>query len=70
MQFLKTISKKIHEKLLEYPAYVKLLRIRDKVTKRTLTALLTFFDIISPFLLFLCTKKSDTDESGAKNGVM
>ena len=61
MQFFKEIKKKIHRKLLEYPAYVKLLQFRDKVTKRMLTALLAFFDLIAPVLTFLCTKKPDTE---------
>ena len=69
MQFFKEIKKKIDKKLLEYPAYVKLLQIRNKVTKRTLTALLAFFDFISPLLTFLCIKKPDT-EGETSNEIM
>ena len=69
MEFFKKIKKKIHEKLLEYPAYVKLLEVRDKVTKRMLIALLAFFDLIAPLLTFLCIKKPDT-ENGTNNAIM
>ena len=65
MQFFKIIN----EKLLEYPAYVKLLQFRDKVTKRMLIALLAFFDFISPVLTFLCIKKPD-NENGRNTGIM
>ena len=63
------MKKKIHEKLLEYPAYVKLLEVRDKVTKRMLVALLAFFDLIGPLLTFLCIKKPET-ENETNNGIM
>ena len=69
MQFFKKIKNKIHQKLLEYPTYVKLLQVRDKVSKRMLTALLAFFDLIAPVLTFLCIKKPDT-ENGTNNGIM
>ena len=69
MQFLKKIRNKIHQKLLEYPTYVKLLQVRDKVLKRMLTALLAFFDLIAPVLTFLCIKKPDT-ENGTNTGIM
>ena len=69
MQFLKRVRKKIHKTLLEYPAYVKMLEVRDRVAKRILAALLTFFDVIGPFLTLLCTKKPDT-QSGPSTGIM
>ena len=69
MQFLKKIKKTIHQKFLEYPAYVKLLQVRDKVLKRMLTDLLAFFDLIAPVLIFLCVKKPDT-ENETENGIM
>ena len=69
MKFFKKIKKKIHQKLLEYPAYVKLLLILDNAPKRMLTALLAFFDLIAPVLTFLCIKKPDT-ESDPSNRIM
>ena len=70
MKFFKKIKEKIHEKLLEYPAYVKFLKMRDKATKCILAALLAFFDLIGPLLSFLCIKKSDKDENQVNKGVM
>ena len=61
MQCFKDIKKKIHLKLLEYPAYVKLLQILDRVEKRLYTALLAFFNLIAPVLTFLCIKKPETE---------
>ena len=69
MGCFKKTKKKIHDKLLEYPAYVKLLEVRDKVTKRMLIALLAFFDLIAPVLTFLCIKKPDT-ENGTNTAIM
>ena len=69
MKFFKKIKNKIHQKLLQYPAYVKLLKVRDNVPKRMLTALLAFFDLIAPVLTFLCIKKPDT-ENGTNSGIM
>ena len=69
MQFFKKIKKKFHQKLLEYPAYVTLLQIRDKVPKRMLAALLAFFDLIGPVLAFLCIKKPD-NKNETNNGIM
>ena len=60
---------KTNEKLLEYPAWAKLLQFRDKVANRMLTALLAFFDLIGPLLTYLCTKKPDT-ENETNNGIM
>ena len=69
MQFFKKIKNKIHQKFLEYPTYVKLLQVRDKVLKRILTALLAFFDLIAPVLTFLCIKKPD-NENGTSTAIM
>ena len=69
MLFFKKIKNRIHQKLLEYPTYVKLLQVRDKVLKRMLTALLAFFDLIAPVLTFLCIKKPDT-QNGTNTGIM
>ena len=69
MQIFKKVKKKIHKKLLKYPAYVQILQIRDKVNKRLLAALLAFFDAISPLLIFLCINKPDTEEN-RNNGIM
>ena len=69
MQFFKKIKNKIHQNLLKYSAYVELLKVREKVLKRILTALLAFFDLIAPVLTFLCIKKPDT-ENGANTGIM
>ena len=69
MQFFKKIKNKIHQKFLEYPTYVKLSQVRDKVLKQMLTALLAFFDLIAPVLTFLCIKKPDT-ENGTSTGIM
>ena len=69
MQFFKETKKKTNEKLLEYPAYAKLLEFRDKAANRMLIALLAFFDLISPLLTYLCTKKPDT-ENETNNGIM
>ena len=69
MQFFKKIKNKIHQNLLKYSAYVELLKVREKVLKRILTALLAFFDLIGPLLTHLCTKKPDT-ENETKNGIM
>ena len=68
-KFFNKIKNKIHEKLLKYPAYVKLLQIRDKKQKRILTALLAFFDLIAPVLTFLCIGKPDS-ETGTNSGIM
>ena len=69
MQFFKKIKNKIHQNLLKYSAYVELLKVREKVLKRILTALLAFFDLIAPVLTFLCIKKPDT-ENGTNTGIM
>ena len=69
MQFFKDTKNKIHQKFLEYPAYVKLLQVRDKVLKRMLTDLLAFFDLIAPVLIFLCVKKPDTGNK-RNSGIM
>ena len=70
MQFFIKVKEKVHEKLLEYTVYVKFLQMRDKATKCILAALFAFFDLIGPFLSFLCTKKSDKDENQVNKGVM
>ena len=58
---LKKIKNKIKEKVTSSPAYVKFIRIRDKVAKCILDNLLAFFSYISPVLIFLCIKKEDFD---------
>ena len=56
-------KEKIKKKLSSSPTYIKFLRARDKLAKRIHTALLAFFDALSPFLTFLCLKAPNPDKN-------
>ena len=52
---------KIKKKLETYPAYVKLLRIKDKIAGHIRNGLLAFFNTIGPVWTFLCVKTLNPD---------
>ena len=68
-KFFEDIIEKIDKKLAKYPAYVKFLRIRDKVAECILAALLAFFNAVGPVWNFLFVKTTNDETSGTSNKV-
>ena len=54
---------KLKKKVKSTPTYAKFERIRDKVAKCILEALLAFFSVLGPVLTFICTKTPNSDET-------
>ena len=59
----KKVKTKIIKKLEKYPAYAKLLKVRDKVAEYILIALMAFFNAVGPVWNFLFVKAPNPDKS-------
>ena len=66
MQFFKKITKKIHQKLLEYPAYVKLVQS----TKANADRFIGLFWLDCSCVDFSVHKKKTDIENETNNGIM
>ena len=67
-QFYQKTKVKIKKKLETYPAYFKVLRVRDKIAEHIRNGLLAFFNAVGPLWTFLFVKAPKPDRtSGARN---
>ena len=62
-RFYRKTKAKIEKKLKRYPAYHKLIRVRDAIAEYIRRGLLAFFNAISPVWTFLCVKTLNPDQT-------
>ena len=61
-EFFKEFLEKTSARIVQYPPYVKFLRLRDKLAEWIRIKILAFFSCIAPVLKILCTKTPESDK--------
>ena len=64
---VKLFFNKIGDKISRSQTYKIFSRKRKKLMNRIQTALVDFFDAVSPILIFMCIKTPDSDSSSGHN---